>query len=129
MNRRSALKALAAVGAGPALAADPPSRPIQLHVDMDVDPAREKEMVANFRKIFRPVITKQPGFVAVRLLKFHEALKGPAPANSNYRLIISFQTEEQRKAWVATDEHQRVWPSIEKTLRGDKYTAVLYDTV
>jgi antibiotic biosynthesis monooxygenase (ABM) superfamily enzyme len=128
MNRRNALKALAAVGAAPAVAAEP-SRPIQLHVDLDVDPAREKEMVANFKKVFRPVITKQPGFVSVRLLKLREALKGQAPANASYRLVISFQTEEQRKTWVATDDHQRVWPSIEKTLRGDKFTAVLYDTV
>jgi heme-degrading monooxygenase HmoA len=98
-------------------------------VDLDVDPAQEKEMVANFRKVFRPVIVKQPGFVSVRLLKLREALKGAAPANAGYRLVISFQTEEQRKTWVATDEHQRVWPTIEETLRGEKFTAVLYDTI
>ena len=128
MNRRNALKALAGAGAAQTLAAQAP-RPIQLHVDLDVDPAQEKEMVANFRRVFRPVIVKQPGFVSVRLLKLREALKGSAPANASYRLVISFQTEEQRKTWVATDDHQRVWPSIEKTLRGEKFTAILYDTI
>ena len=128
MNRRSALKTLAAVSATPAFAAETP-RPIQLHVDLDVDPAKENEMVANFRKIFRPVITKQPGFVSVRLLKLRAPLKGPAPANAGYRLVISFQTEEQRQAWVATPDHQKVWPSIENNLRGEKFTAILYDTV
>jgi antibiotic biosynthesis monooxygenase (ABM) superfamily enzyme len=127
MNRRNALKTLAVASGAQTLPAQS-KRPIQLHVDMDVDPAREDEMLANFRKVFRPVITKQPGFVSVRLLKFREAMQGPAPA-FKYRLIISFQTEEQRKAWVATDEHQRVWPSIEKTLRGKNYTVVLYDTM
>ncbi len=126
MNRRNALKAMAAVSAAPAIAA-PAAQPIQLHVDMDVDPAKEKEMVSNYRKIFRPTITKQPGFVRVQLLKLREAAKGPVPINANYRLIISFQTEEQRKAWVATDEHKKVWPTIENTLRGEKFTALLYD--
>jgi heme-degrading monooxygenase HmoA len=128
MNRRNALKAIAGAGTTTALTAEA-ARPIQLHVDLDVDPAQEKEMVANFRKVFRPVIVKQPGFVSVRLLKLREALKGAAPANAGYRLVISFQTEEQRKTWVATDEHQRVWPTIEETLRGEKFTAVLYDTI
>jgi heme-degrading monooxygenase HmoA len=130
MNRREHLRSLAILptAALPAAAVDP-VRPIQLHVDLEVDPAREKEMVSNFEKTFRPAIRKQPGFVDVRLLRLRTALAGKAPANCGYRLLISFQTEEQRKAWVATDTHQQVWPTIERTLRGAKYTALLYDAV
>jgi heme-degrading monooxygenase HmoA len=130
MNRRAYLKAVAAAGSAGALgSAQPPAakQPIQLHVDLDLDPAREKEMLDNYRKTFRPAIRKQPGFVEVTLLKLRETMAGPAPKNAPYRLIISFQTEEDRKKWVATDVHQRVWPTIEKTLRGQKYGAVLYD--
>ncbi|MCC6861357.1 MAG: antibiotic biosynthesis monooxygenase [Bryobacterales bacterium] len=127
MNRRNALKTLAVAGGAQALPAQS-KRPIQLHVDLDVDPARENEMLANFRKVFRPVISKQPGFVSVRMLRFREAMQGAAPANK-YRLVISFQTEEQRKTWVATDDHQRVWPSIENTLRHKNYLVILYDTM
>jgi heme-degrading monooxygenase HmoA len=127
MNRRATLKTLAAGTAAtlPAAAATA----IQLHVDLDVEPGKEKEMTANYQKVFRPVIRKQPGFVDVKLMKLRETLAGPAPRNAPYRLIISFETEEQRKQWVKTDEHQRVWPTIEKTLRGQKYGAVLYDVV
>jgi heme-degrading monooxygenase HmoA len=128
MNRRASLKILAATGTASALPAAAASA-IQLHVDLDVEPGKDKEMVANFQKVFRPVIRKQPGFVEVKLMKLRETLAGPAPRNAPYRLIISFETEEQRKKWVATDDHQRVWPSIEKTLRGQKYGAVLYDVV
>src|SRR5574341_324286 len=128
MNRRRYLTTLAAAGAGFTLAA-PAANPIQLHVDLDVDPAKEKEMLANYRKTFRPAVSKQPGFVEMKLLKLRSALAGPAPANAPYRLIISFQTEEQRQAWFKTDLHQQVWPTIEKTLKGAKYGAVLYDTV
>lgn len=125
MDRRDALKTLA-VAALPASAA---TNPIQLHVDLEVDPAREKEMVANYAQQFRPTIRKQPGFADVKLLKLRSAVAGPKPGNATYRLIISFQTEEQRQKWVATDEHQRVWPTIEKTLKGAKYGALLYDPV
>ena len=98
-------------------------------MDLEVDPAREGEMVENFHQIFRPAISAQPGFVEGRLMKLRQALAGPAPGNFKYRLLISFKTEEQRQTWVATDEHQRVWPTIEKTLTGAKYGVLLYDVV
>jgi hypothetical protein len=56
-------------------------------------------------------------------------MMGDPPAKSFYRLIISFQTEEQRMTWVAHDDHQRAWPAIEKTLQGAKLVAWLYDIV
>lgn len=126
MHRRTCLKGLWATLALPVAAA---ANPIQLHVDLDVDPAKEKELAPNFRKVFRPAISKQPGFVSVRLLKLRQALAGAPPANAPYRLVISFQSEEQRQTWVASEDHKRAWPSIENTLRGAKLVAVLYDTM
>ena len=126
MRRRTCLATLATAGA--ALAAPAP-HPIQLHVDLEVDPAKEKELVLNFRRVFRPAISKQPGFVSVRLLKLRQAVVGAAPANAPYRLVISFQTEEQRQTWVASEDHQRAWPAIEGTLKGAKLTVLLYNTV
>jgi heme-degrading monooxygenase HmoA len=96
--------------------------PIELHVDLAVEPTKEKELVSTFHTIFEPVIRKQPGFVSVSLLK-------PRGAASAYRLVISFETEEQRLAWVATDDHQRVWPRMENNLTGLKFTTVLWDKV
>jgi heme-degrading monooxygenase HmoA len=129
MNRRQHLKLLAAAPAILSSTAAAAPAPIQLHLDLEVDPAKESEMLANFRKTFRPAISKQPGFVDVKLLKLQSALAGKAPANSTYRLLISFETEEQRKKWVATDLHQQVWPTIENTLKGAKYIALLYNVV
>jgi heme-degrading monooxygenase HmoA len=113
-------------GAAAALAQAQTGNAIQLHVDLEVDPAKEKEMLANFRRVFQPAIRKQPGFVEVKLLKFREAMVG-SPGAFNYRLLISFRTEEQRKAWVAHDDHQRAWPTIESCLKGAKYRPWLYD--
>jgi heme-degrading monooxygenase HmoA len=125
MRRRAALRTLA--GAAFLPPADAAVRPIQLHVDLEVDPARERELLDNFHGTFRPAIAKQPGFLAVRLLKMRSAVAGSAPADMTWRLVIRFRTEDQRQAWVKTDEHQRVWPEIEKTLKGAKLNALLYD--
>lgn len=94
--------------------------PIELHCDLEVDPAKEKELVKTFHTVFEPTIGKQAGFVSVTLLKLRAAKAG-------YRLVIGFQTEEQRLAWVATDDHQRVWPQMERNLKGSKFTAALWD--
>ncbi len=129
MNRRSYLKVLGASAAAFSLPAAAAAMPIQLHLDMEVDPAKEKEMLTNYRTKFHPAIVKQPGFVEVKLMKLRKEMAGKAPANCNYHLIISFQTEEQRVAWTKTDTHQKVWPTIEGTLKGQKYIALLYDVV
>jgi heme-degrading monooxygenase HmoA len=116
---------MAAAGAAGGLPSAAAAKPIQLHCDLEVDPAREKEMVNAFHNTFEPVIRKQPGFVDVKLLKLRQALAGEPGTKATYKLLISFQTEEQRLKWVATDDHQRVWPAIEKTLR--KFNAILFD--
>ena len=130
MNRRDCLKVIgvapvAAIG----LQAADAGHPIELLLDLEVDPAKEKEMLANYKNTFRPAITKQPGFVDVKLMKLRTEMAGKAPPNCSYRLLISFQNEDQRKAWVATPLHQKVWPTIENTLKGAKYIALLYDLV
>lgn len=126
MNRRQHIGVLA----GAALsAAETASAPIQLHVDLEVDPAKEKELLANFRNVFRPTIRKQPGFVDVKLLKLRSALAGKAPDNCAFRLLISFQTEALRLQWVKSDDHQKAWPTLEKTLKGAKTIVLLYDVM
>jgi antibiotic biosynthesis monooxygenase (ABM) superfamily enzyme len=133
MNRRKTLQvmmtaagSLAAVATSQGVADAMAKEPIQLHVELELAPGKEAELVKNFNTIFKPVISKQPGFVDVKLLKMRSVLAGDKP-KSAWRLLISFHTEEQRITWVATDDHQRVWPSIEKLLTGNKYAIALYD--
>lgn len=86
-------------------------------------------MVENYQKIFQPAIRRQPGFVDVKLLKRRDMQGGPVPAQGKYRLIISFETEELRRRWAATEEHQRAWPTIGNTLTGSKYELNHYDEI
>ena len=128
MKRRTSLKTILAAGAtaAGALAADP-GRAIQLHVDLAVDPAREKEMLHNFETIFRPEAAQHPGYIDVKMLKLRTALQGSAPAGVNYRFSLTYRSEELRQKWVASPEHQRVWPTIENTLTSKNYTVLLFD--
>jgi heme-degrading monooxygenase HmoA len=116
----------AAAGAACALAAAP-AHPIELHVDLAVDPAKEKEMLHNFETIFRPEAAKHPGYINVTMLKLRTAIQGSAPSGVNYRLSLTYQSEELRQKWVASPEHKKVWPTIENTLLSKNYTVLLFD--
>jgi heme-degrading monooxygenase HmoA len=129
MNRRNCLKAIAAAlpAAAVSRAAAPP--PIELHCDLELIPGHEKQLLETYHKTFRPAISKQPGFVAVKLLKLNTEKQGKAPAGCPFRLIINFQTEQMRLTWVATDLHQKAWGAMESHLKGAKFNALLYDQI
>jgi hypothetical protein len=128
MKRRTYLKTMLAAGAGSAaVRAAAPAHPIQLHVDLAVDPAKEKEMLHNFETVFRPAAAKQPGYIDVKMEKLRSALQGSAPAGMNYRFVLTFASEELRQKWVASAVHQKVWPTIENTLSSKNYTVLLFD--
>src|ERR1700730_7900684 len=127
MKRRTYLKTMLAGAGAAALEAAAPEHPIQLHVDLAVDPAKEQEMLHNFKTIFRPAAAKQPGYIDVQMLKLRTAVKGNAPAGANYRFVLRYASEELRQKWVASAIHQKVWPTIENTLTSKDYIVLLYD--
>jgi heme-degrading monooxygenase HmoA len=128
MQRRKYLKATLAATASPLLSgAEEPKGRIQLHVDLTVQPAKEKEMLEHFHKVFKPAAAKMKGYINVEILKLRSALAGSAPASTNYRFVLTYESEELRQKWVASDVHQKVWPPIEKTLAHTKYNVILYD--
>jgi hypothetical protein len=134
MNRRRILKSMfgamaaagAAVGFAPAVRAQ--TRHIRLYVEMDVDPAREREMLDLFHTQFVPEAVKHDGYMRVKLLKRRSILQGTAPASHNYRFELEFESEELRQRWIASPGHQRVWPPIERFIKTQgTYPVVLYD--
>jgi hypothetical protein len=127
MKRRACLKTIVVGACAATVHAEPAGRPIQLLVDLSVDPAKEQEMLHNFHTIFRPAAVKQPGYIDVKMLKLRSALAGAAPAGANYRFELTYASEQQRQAWVASATHKQVWPTIEKTLTSKDYTVLLYD--
>ena len=128
MKRRTYLKTMLAGGAATAAAqTQNTARPIQLHLDMSVDPKREKEMLRNYETIFRPAVSQQPGFIDIKILRLKTTIAGKVPAGINYRFNLTFQSEELRQKWIKSDVHQKVWPELEKTLTTKDYTVLLFD--
>ena len=136
MNRRGILKSAftaAATAAGIGRWAAPlqaQTKHIRLYVEMDVAPAKEKEMLDAFHNTFVPEATKHEGYIRVKMLRRRTIIQGTAPSNHNYRFELEFESEELRQKWIASAEHQRVWPLVEKTITTQKtYPVVLYDEV
>jgi len=127
MKRRTCLTTLATAALVPMLRAADPARPIQVHVDMSVDPAKEKEMLLRFEKDFKPAAAKFQGYMDVKIVKLRKAFVGKAPAGINYRFVLRYQSEELRQKWIASDIHQKVWGMIEATLRDKNYNVLLFD--
>jgi hypothetical protein len=116
-------------GVAAANAQKPAQNPIILHVDLSVDPAKEQEMLRNFHNIFKPAASKFQGFVDVKMCKLRSAIQGSAPVGVNYRFQLTYQSEELRQKWVASDTHQKVWPTIENTLKSKNFVVLLFDSV
>jgi hypothetical protein len=136
VNRRGILRtafaaALGAIGitrsAAPAWAK---TKHIRLYVEMDVPPAREREMLDAFHNTFVPEAVKHEGYIRVMMLKRRAFIQGSAPPTHNYRFELEFESEELRQKWIASAAHQRVWPLVERTMTTQKnYPVVLYDEV
>lgn len=132
MRRRAHLKALVSgalgLAAGKAQVTSG-TKPIHLFVEMEVDAKNEKEMLNNFHNTFVPEAKKHPGFISVKMLKFRKVMLGTA-APVNYRFELEFESEELRQKWIASPEHKRVWPTVEKFIKTPTtYPVVLFDEV
>lgn len=127
MRRRTYLTTMLAAIASTHASAAGPERPIQLHVDLSVDPAKEQEMLKHFKTVFVPAASKQPGYIDVKMIKLRATPMGKAPEGVNYRFVLNFKSEDLRQKWVNSALHQKVWPPMEGFLRTKNYTVMLFD--
>src|SRR5690606_8987891 len=107
-------------------------KPIVLYCDLAIDPAREAEMLDAFRTRFKPAAEsfRGRGYIDVKMLKLRSIIQGgPAPQpGMNYRFQLTYESEEQRQVWIASDIHQEVWPLIEDTVLNKDYLVLLTDS-
>jgi hypothetical protein len=134
MKRRSHLKAILGMLVGfDVMKGQSTARknPIQLFVEMEVEPQREQEMLHNFHDIFLPEAKKHAGYISIRMLKLAKVVQGPPPSPAaNYRFELVFESEELRQKWIASPEHKRVWPTVERTMKNRaNYQVLLFDEV
>ena len=82
-----------------------------LHVDLTVDDSHAGELAAAFRETFLPVISRQPGFVATRLLRKRDS------STTTHRLVIEFETEAFQQAWGNSALHADAWIRFQPLVR------------
>jgi len=104
--------------------------PVILYCDLAVRPAQEAEFLTAYHKHFKPVARKHEGYIDLTIARLDKALQGPAPVKSfNYRFQLTWQSEVLRQKWVASQDHVRNWPLLEKTLADKDFTVLLTHTV
>lgn len=127
MKRRVVFQSILTAGAFGAVADGATPGAIQLHTDLEVKPDSEKQLLADFEKLFLPRIRKAPGFIDAKLLKFRKANIGTAPERYNYRLVQTFTSEELREKWTTNPDHKIAWhTAIERHVK-TPFIAFLFD--
>lgn len=78
---------------------------VALEIKLKLKKGENTRIKKNFAEKFVPAIKKQPGFFnAILLEQFTD--------KSDYLIILMFDTEEQRRAWVNSEEHDPAWGMI-----------------
>jgi hypothetical protein len=105
-------------------------RPIVLYCDLAVDPGREQEMLDHFHREFLPAAEQFDGFIDLKMVKLRRVIQGEPgpPPEVNYRFQLTYESEDKRQRWIASDVHGRVWPLIENTVMNN-YLVLLTDCV
>jgi len=102
-------------------------KPIVLYCDINVDAAKEAQMLKTFHEVFFPEAKKYPGYIDLKLTKFRQAFVGKAPEGAQYRFQLTYESEEARQKWVKSDIHAKVWPQVENLLSSKNYPCLIYD--
>lgn len=105
------------------------SRPIQVHGDLAIDPARRADAITYFETVYRPTARRFEGYIDLQLLELTTAVTGTAPPGVNYRFSITFASEALRQRWVASPEHEEVWTALDAFLTRHDVTFLLFDCI
>lgn len=94
-----------------------PAKPkaIVLQMEFVVTKENAEAFEKMYHSIYVPAMTVQKGYLESKLLRlFPENIEkeiGGEQTTYNYQIQISFDTEENRRKWVASAQHQVAWPA------------------
>lgn len=94
---------------------------VQLQIHFQVSLEKAKDFEAMYRDVYVPALDKQRGYIRSNLLhlfpKETAAEIEAEPTDFNYQMELVFDTEENRRKWVDSPEHQQAWPVAEALVR------------
>ena len=86
-----------------------------LQMDFVVDKTNAAAFEKMYYSIYVPAMVVQDGYLSSKLLRLFSGDLAKEiqaePTTFNYQIQISFDTEENRRKWVASDQHQIAWPA------------------
>lgn len=98
---------------------------IALQMDFVVPKENAQAFEKMYYSIYVPAMTVQKGYLSSKLLRLfpdNVAKEIQAePTNYNYQVQISFATEQDRRNWVASKEHQIAWPAASSLAKEYKW--------
>ena len=92
---------------------------LQIYFEVEADKTSEFEQM--YQEAYVPAMQERTGYEGSRLLRLF-----PAPVTAeikaeetpfNYQMELVFDTEENRREWAASDDHQKVWPMAQDLAR------------
>jgi mannose-6-phosphate isomerase-like protein (cupin superfamily) len=108
-------------------AASSSSQPKAMALQMDFVVLKENAVAFEkmYHSIYVPAMKVQQGYLGSKLLRlFPENLSKEIqaePTTYNYQIQISFDTEENRRKWVSSPQHQIAWPAASSLAKEFKW--------
>ncbi len=102
-----------------------PPKAMVLQMDFIVPKDKVNAFEEMYASIYVPAMTVQEGYLSSKLMRLYPeetAKEIEAEATSyNYQIMISFDTEENRRKWVASEQHKIAWPAATSLAEGFKW--------
>jgi len=94
---------------------------ILFQILFEVADDRRTEFEKAYTDVFQPALRKQPGFVTSKLLRLYspariQEIQGLATA-FNYEFNFVFESEEARRHWAVSPDHDVAWPAVSSIAR------------
>ncbi len=98
---------------------------IALQMDFVVTKENAEAFEKMYSSIYVPAMTVQKGYIESKLLRIYpdnieKEIEGEQ-TTYNYQIQISFDTEENRRKWVASAQHQVAWPAASGLAKSFKW--------
>jgi mannose-6-phosphate isomerase-like protein (cupin superfamily)/heme-degrading monooxygenase HmoA len=96
-----------------------------LQMDFVVTKDNAEAFEKMYTSIYVPAMTVQQGYIESKLLRLYpenveKEIEGE-PTTYNYQIQISFDTEENRRKWVASEQHKIAWPAATSLAKSYKW--------
>jgi heme-degrading monooxygenase HmoA len=89
---------------------------ILFELHFQVEPRKQAEFERAYAEVFAPAISRQKGFLSLKLLRQYAPqviVEIAASATEyQYQLDFTFESEAARRAWATSPDHDVAWPKL-----------------